>query len=118
MKFYLDEDISPRVAVVLRKRGIDVVSTHDVGNIGLTDSGQLAFAAREKRGLVTRNARDFVEISREAVRRHEPHAGIILCPPTIRGHEVGHLAAALARVSQRFPQGLGEYDVIYLGSLP
>lgn len=115
MRFYLDEDIAPTVAVVLRERGLDAVSAHEAGNTRLTDLEQLAFAAREGRCLVTRNARDFREIGREAVRRHQPHAGIILCPPTVRGHDIGRLAAALTRVAERFPQGLGEYDVIYLG---
>jgi hypothetical protein len=29
VNFYLDEDISPKVAEILRKRGIDAVSAHE-----------------------------------------------------------------------------------------
>jgi len=30
MKYYLDEDISPKIAEILRKYQVDVVSTHEV----------------------------------------------------------------------------------------
>jgi hypothetical protein len=48
------------------------------------------------------------------VRRHEPHAGIVLCPPSLDGSDFGAITAKIARVAERFPDGLGEYDVIYL----
>jgi predicted nuclease of predicted toxin-antitoxin system len=114
VKFYLDEDLSPRIAEWLRKRGIDAVSVFEVGNVQISDREQLAYAAREGRCLVTRNVRHFVVLSQEAVRRQEPHAGIILCPASIRGFEIRAIAAALIRVVKRFPEGLGGYDVLYL----
>ncbi len=114
MKFYLDEDLSPRIAERLRKRGIDAVSAHDVGNVQLSDREQLAYAAREGRCLITRNARHIVVLSREAIARQEPHAGIILCSPRFRGSEVHAIANALATIAKRFSKGLGGYDVLYL----
>lgn len=42
MKFYLDEDISPKIAEVLRKHGVDVVSAHDIGMKGASDEDQFA----------------------------------------------------------------------------
>lgn len=50
----------------------------------------------------------------EAVRRQGPHAGLVLCPPRFRGSEVQALVAALVRVVKRYPEGLGEYDVLFL----
>jgi hypothetical protein len=114
LRFYLDEDLAPGAATALRRRGIDAISAHEVGNRGLTDTEQLAFAAREDRSLVTGNARHFVPLGREAIRDARPHAGIILCSPGIAHGGAGSLAAALARLARDRSEGLGPYDVIYL----
>ncbi len=116
MKFYLDEDLSPQIAERLRKRGINAVSAFEVGNVQLSDREQLAYAAQGGRCLVTRNVRHFILLAQEAIRRQQPHAGIILCPPSIRGFETGAIVAALTRLAKRFPRGLGDYDVLYLPS--
>jgi predicted nuclease of predicted toxin-antitoxin system len=114
VKFYLDEDLSPRIAELLRRRGLDAISAAEAGNRQISDQEQLPYAAREGRVLVTRNVRHFVQLSKEAVARQEPHAGIILCPPRLRGFESRAIADALPRLSKRFPKGLGGYDVLYL----
>ena len=114
MKFYLDEDVSPKIAERLRKKGIDAVSAIEAGNLQLSDRQQLACAAREGRSLVTRNVRHFIVLAQEAIRRQEAHAGIILCPPSMRGFEVKNIADALTRVAKQFPGGLGQFDVLYL----
>jgi predicted nuclease of predicted toxin-antitoxin system len=110
----LDEDLSPRIAESLRKRGIDALSAHDVGNVQVSDREQLAYAAREGRCLVTRNARHVVVLSQEAIARQEPHAGILLCSPSRRGFEIRTIVDALARVAKQFLKGLGPYDVLYI----
>jgi len=35
MRFYLDESLSDEIAVVARRLGVDVTSSHAVGNDGL-----------------------------------------------------------------------------------
>ncbi|HET7854520.1 MAG TPA: DUF5615 family PIN-like protein [Candidatus Methylomirabilis sp.] len=114
MKFYLDEDLSPQIAERLRKRGIDAVSAFEAGNVQLSDREQLACAAQGGRCLVTRNVRHYILLAHEAIRRQEPHAGIILCSPSIRGFETGAIVHGLTRLAKQFPRGLGEYDVLYL----
>jgi len=114
VKFYLDEDLSPKIAQRLRKRGIDAVSAFEVGNLQFSDREQLAYAAGERRCLVTRNARHFIVLAQEAIRRQAPHAGIILCSQSMCGFEVKSIADALIRVANQFPEGLGEFDVLYL----
>jgi predicted nuclease of predicted toxin-antitoxin system len=114
LKFYLDEDLSPRIAEWLRRRDLDAVSAFEVGNVQLSDRDQLAYATREGRCLVTRNARQFVSLSLEAVRQQKPHAGVIVCPPSIRGSEIRIIANRLIQAARQFPDGLGSYDVLYL----
>ncbi|MGH7409272.1 MAG: DUF5615 family PIN-like protein [Candidatus Methylomirabilales bacterium] len=114
MKFYLDEDLSPRIGERLRQRGLDAISAIEAGNIQLSDRDQLAFAVSEGRSLVTRNARHFVLLAQEAIARQKPHAGIIVCSPRRRGFEIRTIVDALARVAMQFPRGLGPYDVLYI----
>lgn len=114
MKFYLDEDLTPAIATALRKRGVDAVSAHEVGHIGLGDAEQLIFATGQGRCLVSANARDFRRLGRDAIEQGRPHAGIVLCPPRIHHLDVGTVVKALAEMARRYPAGLGEYDVLYL----
>jgi hypothetical protein len=114
VRFYLDEDISPAVVVALRRLGIDALDAHRAGNLGLSSEAQLAFAARQRRCLVTGNARDFVSLGRRAVLEGRPHAGLVLCPPGLRHGAPGVLARALAGLAARYPGGLGEYAVLFL----
>lgn len=114
MKFYLDEDLSPRIAEGLRRGDIDTISAHEVGNVQLSDREQLAFAASKGRSLVTRNARHFAVLALEAVRVQLPHARIAICPPSLLGSEIRAIMERLVRIARQYPKGLGPYDVIYL----
>ncbi len=114
MKLYLDEDLSPRIAAALRAAGVDATSAHDAGNVQIRDAEQLAFAADEGRCLVTRNARHFVRLGRDAIRKQEPHAGIILLSPRFTGADFGRIGRALGEFARRHPEGIGPYDVLYL----
>ena len=75
---------------------------------------ELKYAAKGGRCLVTRNVRDFVSIAQDALRRQAPHAGIVLCPASCRGNEIRRMADALAKVAARYPDGLGEYAILFL----
>lgn len=114
MKFYLDEDLSPRISEALRRKGLDAVSAHEVGNIQLSDLEQLTYAGRKGRCLVTRNARHFLVLAQDAIRRQEPHAGILLCSPRFTGAEIRAIVDQISRVVKRYPKGLGPYDIFYL----
>jgi hypothetical protein len=114
VKFYLDEDLTPAIAPALRRRGVDAISAHEVGQIGVGDAEQLTFAAGQGRCLVTGNPRDFRRLARDAVARGRAHAGIVLCPPRIHGFDVGAAVKALMKIAERYPTGAGEYDVLFL----
>lgn len=87
MKVYLDENLSPAIAQLLRRRGIDATSAQEVGNIQLDDRAQLAYATREGRAIVTANVVDFIDLARDAVATNTEHAGIILVPSSFHGDE-------------------------------
>ena len=63
MKVYLDEDLSPIVAQILREKGVDAVSAHEVGNVQLDDRAQLTEATRDGRAIVTANVVDFLALT-------------------------------------------------------
>ena len=66
MKLYLDENLSPRLAEMLRARGLEVVSAYEVGNAELDDRAQLAYATREGRAIVTCDIPDFTVLAADA----------------------------------------------------
>jgi predicted nuclease of predicted toxin-antitoxin system len=53
VRFHLDEHVSPAGAEGLRRRGIDVTLTHEVGLSGADDPEHIEFALRENRVIVT-----------------------------------------------------------------
>ena len=106
MKLYLDENLSPRIAEILRASGFDAASAHEVGNLGLADQAQLRHAARQGRALVTLDVGDFVGLATEALRQNEHHGGIILVPSVWRRAGAGALATALGELGTLYPQGL------------
>lgn len=116
MKLYLDEDISPKVAEILRKKGLDAVSAHETGMLEASDEDQLAFATAEERAMVTRNRDDFITLTVQFFEGLKPHNGLIIVPYTIPGSEFGKLAALLMKYSKEHPQGLASYTIEFLPS--
>ena len=116
MKLYLDEDISHKVAEIIRKRGMDAVSVHETGMLGASDEEQLTFAATEGRAMVTRNRDDFMTLTVQFFEALKPHKGLIIVPHTIPGSEFSRLAAQLVKFSKDFPQGLQPYTIEFLPS--
>ena len=113
MKLYLDEDLSPSIALLLRLRGVDATSAHDVGNSQLADRAQLEYASREGRAIVSRNVIDFLRLARDAVAANAGHAGIVLVPSSFRGDECQAIADAIVEDLRPYPHGL-DGVVIYV----
>lgn len=78
IKLYLDEDVDPLLAQVLRDRGVDCLSTQEADRLGLSDADQLAFAINEGRAILTFNVKDFVRLAREYHDSGRHHQGIIV----------------------------------------
>lgn len=78
IRLYLDEDVFPLLATVLRARGFDAVSVHETPNRGRADAEQFAYATKDGRAILTFNIRDYVPLAVEAIRQDHPFAGVIL----------------------------------------
>jgi len=75
---YLDEDIDPLLAQVLRDRGFDCVSARESHTLGRSDHEQLDFATSHGRIILTFNVKDFVRLAAESAISGRHHAGIIV----------------------------------------
>jgi hypothetical protein len=113
VRIYLDENLSPTIAAILRETGVDAVAAYEVGNIQRDDRAQLAYANKERRAIVTANIGDYVELGREAVATNAAHAGIILVPASFRGDEFQAIADAIRRVIEQYPTGLADL-IVYI----
>lgn len=114
MKFYLDEDLSPKIAVILRKNGIDALSVHEAGMIAVSDREQLEFAAREKRCLVTRNRNDFIRLTLLFFNDRRPHHGVLIVPYALPGDQFARIARLLKIFASRHTSGLEPYQIDFL----
>ncbi|MFT3883495.1 MAG: DUF5615 family PIN-like protein [Gemmatales bacterium] len=71
MKFHLDENVDPAHGDGLRRHGLDVTISGEIGLNGTEDEEQLAFAHSHGRVLVTQD-KDFLILSAKGAQ----HAGI------------------------------------------
>ncbi|MEX2238135.1 MAG: DUF5615 family PIN-like protein [Dehalococcoidia bacterium] len=109
MRFYLDDNVSHRVAPIAAGMGLDVVSAREVANNGKPDEIHLTFAAAQGRCAVTRD-RDFLEATRLFANRGWPHAGVLLLtgvPDVLTA-----IATVLARYHELYPAGVPPYTVL------
>ncbi len=93
-RLYLDEDVYHAVAVGLRRRGFDVLTTSEAGRCGSSDEDQLGFAASQRRVLFTFNRGDFARLHAESLTAGRHHRGIIVSLQA----EIGPVIRALARL--------------------
>ena len=75
VKIYLDEDVRPIIADILKERGYEVISTIEAKMMGKTDVEQIEFAVKNEMAILTHNIKDFVQLHK---RYHKKHYGIIL----------------------------------------
>ena len=116
MKLYLDEDISPKVSVILRKKGVDAVSAHEADMLQASDAEQLSFAAAEGRVMVTRNRDDFITLTVQFFDDLKPHNGLIIVHHSLFGSDFSKLATLLMKFSKDYPRGLEPYTIEFLPS--
>ena len=76
--FFIDEDLPPAIATILRTAGISATSVVHEKRQGLSDEEQLHYAASRQLVLVTANIADYVELARQWAARGDEHAGLVL----------------------------------------
>ncbi len=111
MKYYLDEDLSPKIAEILRKHHIDAVSAYEVKMVRSTDREQLERAASEGRCFVTRNRNDFIRLTVQFFNEHRPHAGVLIIPHTLPGDKFSLIANAIIKYDLKHSKGTNFYSI-------
>ena len=92
-RLYLDENLTPKIAAQLRRRGITAVSVRDLGLLGDSDINHLTRATQMGYILVTTDT-DYLIMAAQGVE----HAGIIF---GVQGdHSIGDWVKALELICE------------------
>lgn len=118
MWFYLDENLSPRIAALGRSRSLDIISSHECGRNQLPDDEQLRLAAEEGRCFVTRDDKDLIPLTVRFFQTQQRHAGLLIVPNSFSDQERGAIADALVSYTAAHPEGLPSYTIDYLRRAP
>lgn len=114
MKFYLDEDLSPKIAEILRRNRIDALSAHEAGMREASDRRQLDFAAAEKRCLVTRNRDDFIRLTVQFFNDQRAHCGVLIVPYSLPGDQFSRIARLIKKFSSAYQKVMAPYSIAFL----
>lgn len=76
VSIYTDESVSVAVATGLKRRGVKALSVRDVGNLGMSDDEQFAYATANHLLLFTHDT-DFLQLAHHQNNKSEEHWGII-----------------------------------------
>jgi predicted nuclease of predicted toxin-antitoxin system len=101
VRLYFDRHVMTRLAVDLRGRGYDVLTTEEAGKDTASDEEQLAFATAEKRVILTFNIRDFAPLHETWQAAGRPHAGIIVSQQ-LGSRQYGTLLQRMLRLLNHF----------------
>ncbi len=93
IRFHLDEQVDPEIASQLRRRGIDVTTTVEVGLRTASDESQLNFIRQQKRVILTHD-QDFLIIAS----RTSDHPGIVYCKQKTRS--LGEIVSGLLLIDE------------------
>lgn len=74
IRFHLDENVDPDIALALRRAGIDVTTSQEANLLSQSDMVQLEFARTQERILVTHDD-DFLILNTQGIN----HSGIAYC---------------------------------------
>ena len=101
VRLYLDRHVITRLAVDLRGRGFNVLTTEEAGKDRAADEEQLAFAAAKSRSILTFNIRDFAPLHEQWQEAGRAHAGIIVSQQ-LGSRQYGLLLQRMLRLLNHF----------------
>ena len=114
MKYYLDEDLNPKIAEILKKNGIDAVSAKEAGMLQASDLEQMEYASDEKRCMVTRNRNDFIRLTVRFFNENRSHNGLLIIPHSYPGDRLNSIAKALKKYALKHEKGIASYSIDFL----
>lgn len=79
IRFHLDENVDPDIALALRRASIDVTTSQEAKLLAESDTAQLSFAKAQSRVLVTHDD-DFLILHSQGIK----HSGIVYCRKDIK----------------------------------
>ena len=77
-RLYLDEDVYTGVAVALRRRGFNVLTTFEAGMTGSSDAQQLLYTTSQDRCIFTFNRGHFAQLHGRMLAEGKHHCGIVV----------------------------------------
>jgi predicted nuclease of predicted toxin-antitoxin system len=95
IRFHLDENWHRAIAEGLRRRGVDVTTTPEVGLLQASDEQQIAYALPLGRVIFTQD-RDFLKLHATSI----PHAGIAYCDKDTKS--IGEILTMLLLIWQTY----------------
>jgi predicted nuclease of predicted toxin-antitoxin system len=101
LRLYLDRHIISRLAMDLRSKGYDVLTTEEARKDTATDEEQLDFATSENRAILTFNIRDFAPLHADRQAAGRSHGGIIVSQQ-LGSRQYGLLLARMLRLLNHF----------------
>lgn len=104
-RFLLDEHISPIVAEILTKKGIDAVAVVETGLAQADDLDLLRTAVQERRIFVTYDYSDFAEHLASLAKEGASIPGVVFVSKAIRTNRFSVLANALSKLAARIVAG-------------
>jgi predicted nuclease of predicted toxin-antitoxin system len=78
IEIYLDENVHVLIAKIIQSHGFKVITTHDAGRKGASDSEQLQWATEQGCAILTHDRIDFEELAAEYFASGRNHCGIII----------------------------------------
>ena len=115
IRLYIDEDASRKSFVeALKKKKIDVLSTPNAHNRGLSDLEQLVWATANNRVIYTFNVGDYCRLHKMYIETGKEHTGIIAVPR--QRYSVGEQVKGLQKLSASFDSEQIKNQLLFLGT--